>query len=216
MYNDYYKSDYTPDSARPIVWREIVRYLSRFIPRDATVVDLGAGYCDFINNVSAKTKYAVDISPELQDFTTPNVRKINSEAWNLEQIENESVDVVHASNLFEHFDDEELEKVVKEIKRVLKPEGRLILIQPNFKYSYRSYFDDHTHKKIFTDVSLENFLLSHNFSIIHKKPKFLPYSMKSSPMTMIPFLSKAVWLYLRSPWKPFAGQMLFVSKKDST
>jgi ubiquinone/menaquinone biosynthesis C-methylase UbiE len=215
MKDNYYKSDYIPNTSRPIIWKEIIRFTSKFIPKDATVVDLGAGYCDFINNVSAKTKYAVDISSELQDFALPNVKRINSEAWNLSEINDSSVDVVHASNLFEHFTDEELDKVIKEIKRVLKIGGRLILMQPNFRYAYKSYFDDHTHKKIFTHISLENFLLHYNFSIIHKMPKFLPYSMKGNPATKVPFLSWAVLLYLRSPWKPFAGQMLLISEKNA-
>ena len=214
MKDNYYKADYIPDTSRPIIWREIVNFLSKFIPRDATVVDLGAGYCDFINNIEASTKYAVDISPELQDFAAPDVKKINSEAWDLGQIKDGSIDVVHASNLFEHFTDEELDRVMREVKRVLKPGGRLILMQPNFRYAYKSYFDDHTHKKVFTHVSLENFLVSYGFSVVYKMPKFLPYSMKGSPATKVPFLSLAVRLYLLSPWKPFAGQMLFVSRND--
>jgi len=213
--DNYYNSDYTPDSVRPIVWKEVVNFLSTFIPKDSTVVDLGAGYCDFINNVTTKIKYAVDVSPELQNFASPDVKKINSSVLDLSQIREGSVDVVHASNLFEHFNDEELNSLSKEIRRVLKPEGRLILIQPNFRYSYKSYFDDYTHKKIFTHVSLENFLLDHGFTILYKKSKFLPYSMKSNPMARVPFLNLAVKVYLRSPWKPFAGQMLFVSKKNS-
>ena len=214
MQDNYYKSDYTPDTSRPIVWKEIVNFLSMFIPKEAVVVDLGAGYCDFINNVTAKIKYAVDVSPELQNFAKPDVKKINSFAWNLGEIEGGTVDVVHASNLFEHFDDKELDKVMMQIKRILKPDGRLILIQPNFRYCYKRYFDDHTHKKIFTHVSLESFLISYGLTPFYKKPKFLPYSMKENPMAKVPFLAVIVRLYLRSPWKPFAGQMLLVSKKN--
>jgi len=129
----------------------------------------------------------------------------------LSDIETNSVDVVHASNLFEHFSDEELLKVMTEVKRVLRVGGKIMLMQPNFRYTYKAYFDDHTHKKVFTHVSLANFLFSHGFSVLLKKPKFLPFSLKSTPFKL-PFLRMIVWTYLRSPWKPFAGQMLLIAR----
>lgn len=210
----YYQSRYTFDPARSIVWKEIVRFESKFIPKDASVVDLGAGYCDFINNVDANKKYAVDTSPELQDFAGESVKKIEEPAWNLFEIQNQSVDVVHASNLLEHFNDEELEKTIKEIKRILKEGGRLILMQPNYRLNPNNYFDDPTHKKVFSDVSLESFLLSHGMKIILKMPRFLPFSMKSRsgviPNFLLPLVVRA---YIHSPLKPFAGQMLIVAEK---
>ena len=210
--DSYYKSRYVPNPSRAIIWKEIVKFLQQFIPRDGTVVDLGAGYCDFINNVAANKKYAVDISSELSNFAAPSVEEINNTAWNLTALPDASVDVIHASNLFEHFDDAELLKVMKEVKRVLKPGGKLILMQPNYRYSYKTYFDDPTHKKVFSHESLKSFIISHDFEIIKMMPKFLPFSLKSRPsfIPLFPFLARA---YINSPWKPFAGQMLFVAEK---
>jgi len=210
----YYSSRYTFDPKRIIVWKEIIRFLQKFISKTAAVVDLGAGYCDFINNISAQKKYAVDISPELARFAGKGVAKINREGWNFYEIPDLLVDVVHASNFLEHFDDDELEKIMKEVKRILKPKGRLILMQPNYRLSAKNYFDDPTHKKIFSDASLESFLLSHNFKILLKMPRFLPFSMRSNssiiPKFLLPFVVRA---YIHSPIKPFAGQMLFVAEK---
>src|SRR5262249_31633279 len=130
MQDPYYKSRYVFDPRRSIIWKEIVKFEQKFVPKNGVVVDLGAGYCDFINNIEAKEKYAVDTSVELPKFASPGVTQINQTAWNLLEIESNSVDVVHASNLFEHFNDEELEKVMQEVKRVLKQGGKLILMQP--------------------------------------------------------------------------------------
>jgi len=47
------------------------------------------------------------------------------------------------------------------------------------------------------------------FDIIKIIPKFLPFSAESK----VPKASFLIKLYLLSPWKPFAGQMLFVAKK---
>ena len=214
MTDKYYESRYTFDARRSIVWKEITKFESEYIPEEATVVDLGAGYFYFINNIKASKKYAIDTSPELSNYAAPGITLIKAPAWDLALIPEASVDVVHASNLFEHFTDEELGKVMGEVKRVLKNGGKLILMQPNYRLQPANYFDDPTHKKVFSDAALESFLLSHDMKIILKMPCFLPFSMRSNssiiPNSLLKFI---VRFYINSPWKPFAGQMLFVSQK---
>lgn len=213
MKDDYYASRFVPDPSRAIVWKEIVRHHTPFIVSDATVLDLGAGYCDFINNVVTTGKrYAVDHSPELSRYAAPGVIQIQSSVLEFQQIPDHSVDVVHASNLLEHLSDDELTQTMSEIRRVLKDKGILILMQPNYYYAYRSYFDDPTHKKVFSHGALESFLISHHFDIKLMKPKFLPFSLRSRP-SIIPVHPLIIRAYLNSPIKPFAGQMLFVAEK---
>lgn len=214
MKDAYYHARYKPDPARDIVWKEIVRFESRFIPQGATVVDLGAGYCDFINNVHAAKKYAIDSSPELRQYAEGDVTAIQRGEFVYTEIPDSSVDVVHASNFLEHFTDDDLEKIMREIKRILKPGGTIILMQPNYRLSYAHYFDDYTHKKAFSDVSLESFLVSHGFSIRLNMPRFLPFSMKSrSAFIPLALLRYVVRTYIHSPWKPSAGQMLMVATR---
>ncbi len=211
MADSYYKSRYVWNKDRAVVWKEIVSYLQSFLPEDGTVLDIGAGYCDFINNVNAKNRIALDYSPDFKQHANEGIKTIQSSATNMSEIQNNTVDVVFASNFFEHLSDEELSKTVAEVKRVLKKDGRLILMQPNYRLSYKNYFDDHTHKKIFSDISLRDFLISHDFKIELSRPKFLPFSLKSRP-SIIPVFPLLIRAYLHSPWKPFAGQMLFVAK----
>ena len=215
MNDAYYKSgQYDPDPRRALLLREIIRFLSPYIPQDSIVVDLGAGYCDFINQVKAAKKYAIDISPELPNFAGPGVAQISRSGFEFYEIPDGSVDIVHASNFLEHFDDDDLGKIMKEVKRIIKKGGRLILMQPNYRLQPGHYFDDHTHKKIFTDASLESFLLENGFKIILKNPRFLPMEMKSSPSFIPQFLLPLIIrLYIRFPIKPFAGQMLLVAEK---
>ena len=85
-------------------------------------------------------------------------------------------------------------------------------MQPNYRLSYKTYFDDPTHKKVFSDTALRAFLISFGFEIEMAKPRFLPFSLKSRP-SIIPVLPIIIRAYLYSPIKPFAGQMLFVAKK---
>ncbi len=210
--DNYYQSRYIPNSSRRVVWQEIVNYLKNFIKPDSAVLDLGAGYCDFINTVKAKIKYAVDISSESARHADSDVKTFTCRAWELTSISNASLDVIHASNLFEHLIEEELSRTINEIKRVLKDGGILILLQPNFRHTVKNYFDDPTHKTIFTDEGLKNFLLYHGFEVILRKNKFLPFSIASKPK-FLPISTLLVRTYLNFPWKPFAGQMLFVAKK---
>ena len=116
-----------------------------------------------------------------------------------------------ASNLFEHLTEEELTAVMAEIRRVLRTGGLLILMQPNYRLSYKTYFDDPTHKKVFSDVALTTFLISHGFEIRKAMPRFLPFSLKSRP-GLVPLSAFVVRAYINSPWKPFAGQMLIVGR----
>lgn len=211
MEDSYYKSRYTFNNDRSVVWKEIVRYLDVYLGNKKTILDLGAGYCDFINNVSAQHKIAVDMSPDFSKFAGKDVKTIQSVVTDLSAIQNSSADVVFSSNLLEHLTDEELVKTMNEVKRVLKSGGLFISMQPNYRLSYKTYYDDPTHKKVFSDDALESFLISHDFEIIKKMPRFLPFSLKSRP-SIIPIHSFVIRAYLNSPIKPFAGQMLFVSK----
>jgi SAM-dependent methyltransferase len=121
-----------------------------------------------------------------------------------------SFDVVLASNLLEHFPPAVAESVVVGVAYVLRRGGCFVVVQPNFRYAWRQYFDDYTHRSIFTDVSLPALLRAHGFRIVEVRPKFLPYSMRGARVPITSFLVRA---YLRSPVKPMAGQMLVVAVK---
>lgn len=210
--DSYYKSRFVFNKDREIVWKEIVKFLNPYLKDTHTVLDLGAGYCDFINNVGASKKIAVDISPELSRYAHPDVVLVNSLATDLSSVADTSVDCVFSSNLLEHLTDTELAACLSEVKRVLKKGGFFITMQPNYRLAYKTYFDDFTHKKVFSDESLKGFLVAQDLAIVKYWKKFLPFSLKSRP-SVIPVIPLLIRAYLHSPYKPFAGQMLFVTKK---
>jgi SAM-dependent methyltransferase len=211
-YEHYFEVIYRDLAKRAGVWKALAAYLQRFIPRDAAVLDLGAGYCGFINNISAKEKYAVDQGGAVAQHANPDVHASVGDVTNLSAFGDNTLDVVFASNLLEHLDEEPLDRMLAEVYRVLAPGGRFIVMQPNFTYAYRHYFDDFTHRRIFTHISLRDVLRSTGFDVVRIMPKFLPYSMRSN----LPAHQTLVALYLRSPWKPLAGQMLLVAEKPDS
>ncbi|MEQ1757677.1 MAG: class I SAM-dependent methyltransferase [Vicinamibacterales bacterium] len=209
---DYHRAHLTPDPARAVVWAAVAAHLSRWIDPASHVLEVGAGYCDWINNVRAAHRVAVDAWPDFVNFAATGVQAVVLDATvHLRTVGEGSYDVVLASNVLEHFSPDTAASVVSDVAAVLKPGGRVILIQPNFRLAWRRYFDDYTHRAIFTDVSLPALLASRGLRTELVEPRFLPYSMRETALPVRPWLVSA---YLRSPIKPMAGQMLVVARKD--
>ena len=207
----YFDTRFQFDPRREVVWREIIRYLHArgIVPRAGTVLELGAGYCHFINNVEAREKIALDTSAIARTHAAKNVRVLTQRCDEPLPLADQSVDVVFASNLFEHLSRPELEAASRQIRRVLKHGGRLVILQPNYKYCARHYFDDYTHVSVFTHVSLVDFLQSQGFTPVRVEPRFMPFSMKSR----LPALPWAIRLYVSLPVRPFAAQMLLALER---
>ncbi len=206
----YYRIRFLNDKNRGAVWREIVRYLKKFIPKEGAVLDLGAGYCDFINQVGAQDRYALDVNENLSKYTAAGVKPLVGKTEEvLEQFANNSVGLVFSSNFLEHLNWPEIERVAFQVRRILPEGGCWIIIQPNFKYAYRGYFDDYTHRTIFTETSLSDYLASKGFILEQKFARFLPFSFH----TRLPKLAFLVRIYLRLPFKPWGRQMLIIVRK---
>jgi SAM-dependent methyltransferase len=208
----YHAAHLPVDPARAMVWTVIAEHLSRWVPPNAHVLEIGAGYCDWINNVSAARRVAVDVWPEVARFAAEGVQPVVIDASReLRMFGDSAFDVVLASNVLEHFAPDVTASVVADVAGVLKPGGRLLVVQPNFRYAWRRYFDDYTHRAVFTDVSLPALLRAHGFRIDLVQPRFLPYSMRGTRLPVRPWIVRT---YLASPIKPMAGQMLVIAQKD--
>ncbi|MGH7938951.1 MAG: SAM-dependent methyltransferase, partial [Bryobacteraceae bacterium] len=56
------------------VWSVLTRgFLKRWIAPDATVLDLGCGWGEFINQIQAGRKYGMDLNPEAERKVAPGV-----------------------------------------------------------------------------------------------------------------------------------------------
>lgn len=209
LYSGYRDTRFQFDPGRKAVWGAIAEYLQRYIPEEGAVLDLGSGYCDFVNAVKARRKWAVDLYIDPAEFAAEGITTLRTDVADLGAIPDGSLDVVFTSNLLEHLTDEKIALALTGIKSKLRPGGRLIVIQPNYTYCYRHYFDDYTHVRVFTHVSLPDFLGAQGFVVERVTPRFLPFSMKSR-LPKWPFL---VRLYLRLPIRPFARQMLVIARR---
>jgi SAM-dependent methyltransferase len=208
LYAGYTHSRFVPDARRRVVWEVIADYLGEFLDPQGAVLDLGSGYCEFINAVRARKRYALDRFVDPAEHAAPGVVALQSDAADLSGVD-EPLSAVFSSNLLEHLSQEDAVAVAKAVYAQLAPGGRFILLQPNFRYCAKTYFDDYTHRTIYTHVSLPDFLRAQGFRIERVEPRFLPFSMH----TRAPMWRPLVWAYLRAPWRPLAKQMLVVAQR---
>ena len=194
-------------------WQPICRFLQRWVQPEGATLDLGAGYCHFINNIESRSKYAVDVNERnLRRYAIPEVTCFTTTGADLSPFASESLESVFASNVYEHFPSrEDVALSFQEVKRVLRPGGRFIILQPNFAFCAKHYFDFFDHRLIFTHLGMIEGLTISGFRIEHSIDRFLPYTSKSG----LPKASWLVSLYLRVPlaWKVLGGQMLLIASK---
>ena len=101
------------------------------------ILNLGAGYkyIDFAENLSAETGWQ---APDLYDYA------------------DDSVETVYALHFLEHLDKLLLMQMLKQIERVLKPEGQLNVVVPY--YGAQLAYQDLDHKTFWTVETWDNLL----------------------------------------------------------
>jgi SAM-dependent methyltransferase len=212
MTSVYHEVRLPHDPAREVLWRTLWKYYFRqFIGPDDCVLDIGCGHGAFINSVVARKRIGLDCWPDFPSYLEAGVEPIVGSAVKVGELVKDAVDFAFASNVFEHLTQPDLITLLSGVRKILSPRGTLNIVQPNFRYAYREYFDDYTHVAIYTDVSLCDVLRVSGFDIIEVKPRFLPLSIKSR----LPVRESLIRAYLASPIKLMGKQMLIRARVRS-
>jgi SAM-dependent methyltransferase len=195
------------------IWKVLCSdFFQRYVQPTDTVVDIGAGYCEFINNIRAGQKIAVDLNPEVRRFAASDVRVINEPCTAISQLAAASVDVVFMSNFLEHLPTKQLVlDTFRETHRILRSKGRVVILQPNIRFLPGEYWDFFDHHTPLTDRSLVEGLQLAGFVPKVVIPRFLPYTTKSR----LPKAAFLIKLYVRFPpaWRLLGKQALVVAEK---
>lgn len=187
-------------------------FFQRYVRPDDTVLDVGAGLCEFVNHIRARRRIAVDMGEHVEDAAAPGVEVHRGPAHELGWLPDASVDMVFASNVFEHFlAKADVLTALREAHRVLRPGGRVVVLQPNIRYAYREYWDFFDHHLPLSDGAMVEAMGLAGLTVVETRPRFLPYSTKGR----LPSWPILVRLYLRVPLaqRLFGKQMLVVAEK---
>lgn len=200
--------------ARAQQWRTLCEhFFARYVPPGATVLDLGAGYCDFINHIRGARRIAIDLNPETPRAAAPGVEVHSLPLSALGSVVAPgSVDVAFASNVFEHLrSPDALLEVLGAVREALRPGGRLLVLQPNVRLLGGKFWDFFDHTLPLTEKGMAEALTLAGLHVVESRARFLPYTTKSR-LPQAPFL---VRLYLACPpaqWL-LGKQMLLVSER---
>jgi SAM-dependent methyltransferase len=199
---------------RKRVWRVLIdSFFQKHIPRDATILDLGCGYGEFINQIQGQSKYAMDLNPDAPRYLCTDVEFIRQDCSQPWPVDEGSLDVVFTSNFFEHLPDKTaLGRTLDNVHKALRKDGRLIAMGPNVRLLPGSYWDFWDHYIPLTECSLSEALQSRGFRIDRKEPSFLPYTMTSKreiPLSLVRLYLEVPWI-----WRFFGRQFLVVSRKS--
>jgi SAM-dependent methyltransferase len=212
MYNERFSAEEL--DGKRLLWNALCRgFFDRYVHPDSTVLDLAAGSCEYINACRARRKIAVDLNPDTARFAD-DAEVVLASSDNMVGVADASVDTVFTSNFFEHLPDKRtLLRTLKECHRVLRPGGQLLVLMPNLRYVGHRYWDYFDHHLPLTHLSLVEGLRLSGFEPTEVIPRFLPYTVKDSPVKVRPWLV-STYLKLRPAWRIF-GQQMFVAARRS-
>jgi SAM-dependent methyltransferase len=194
------------------VWRELGRYLGRFVPPEGAVLDIACDRGDFITNVDAAERWATDLR-DVAAQLPPGVHFVQANGLELhEHLPNGHFDLVFMSNYLEHLPSSDA--VIEQLEvaaRLLKRGGRLMILQPNIRFTGAAYWDFIDHKVALTDRSLEEAAALAGFAKERIVKRFIPYTTKSA-LPQSRFVVRA-YLAVRPVWLLLGKQTLYVGRR---
>ncbi len=185
------------------------RFFQRYVPRQATVVEIGAGYCEFINHIQAGRKIAVDLNPDTRTHAGPDVTVVTSSTSDMRALTDGTADVVFASNFLEHLSRDEILATLREVRRVLTPGGRFLVLQPNIRFCKEDYWQFFDHITPLCERSLTEALETTGFDVVYCLPRFLPFTTQGRLPNSIGLLK--LYLTLRPAWRIFGQQSFLIA-----
>ena len=209
-----YRGRFSEQEARQkrLIWREIARYLQRFVDPGAPVLDVACDRGDFICNIEAREKWATDIR-DVSGHLPEGVRFVQTDGLALARhLPTEHFGTVFMSNYLEHLTSSEL--VVRQLavaRELLRPGGRVIVLQPNIRLVGHAYWDFIDHRVALTERSLREAAESADLRTKAVITRFLPYTTKSR-LPKHPLLVRG-YLALRPAWLLAGKQTLYVGEK---
>jgi SAM-dependent methyltransferase len=202
------------EAGKEAIWRELGRYLQRYIKPDARVVDIACDLGYFIRNIHAAERWATDIR-DVGSSLPKDVRFVPASGLDLaEVLPNDYFDIAFFSNYLEHLPS--TEAVLQQLRvtfSILRPGGSVLILQPNIRLIGGAYWDFIDHQTALTEKSLAEAAVMAGFRTKKIIPRFLPYTTKSR-LPQHPLLVRA-YLNFTPAWLVLGKQTLYVGEKPA-
>lgn len=198
-------------SAKDAVWREIVGFLQRYVDASAPVLDIACDRGHFVRWVAGSERWATDLR-DVSGSLPEDVRFVQASGLDLaDVVPNHHFGTVFMSNYLEHLPSSDA--VIEQFgvaSRLLRPGGRVIVLQPNIRLVGARYWDFIDHKVALTERSLLEAAELAGLRTVDLITRFLPYSTKGR----LPANGRLVRAYLmiRPAWLLMGRQTLFVGE----
>ena len=238
---DYYKSeDYISHTdsqrnffekayhlVRSISLKKKLRLINSFTSESKILLDIGCGTGDFLQTAQENDWTVYGIEPNEQARRIAN-GKTKNRVFNLEKLqefEAQGFDVITLWHVLEHLPN--LEAQVEIFKKLLKPDGTLIIAVPNYKSYDANYYkefwaayDVPRHLWHFSKTSMSNLLSKESFQIIKIRPmlfdafyvSLLSEKHKNGKMNLIKGFLIGLYSNLKSMSTKEASSLIYIIK----
>ncbi|MGI4873748.1 MAG: class I SAM-dependent methyltransferase [Janthinobacterium lividum] len=210
-----YRFQHTDSAKKQLVWRELAHWLYQgYLQQPQRVLDPAGGLCEFINNVPAAEKWTIDLEEEfIRKHAAPGIHVVVGNNLEVDIPEN-YFDAIFISNFLEHLESQQ--QVAQFLGRMfasLKSGGRLVVMGPNFKYTYREYFDFADHTVILSELGVAEHLYGVGFSLVKIIDRFFPLSFRSGGYLPVNAFTVKTYLQVPLAWRVMGKQFLVVAEK---
>ena len=193
-------------------WALVTRWIESKLGNPKSVLDPAAGRGEFIISSRAAERWACDLSDQRTSWPTGITTRFG-DIYKVDLPE-KYFDLIFVSNFLEHLaTPDDVYKYLMQLRKSLKPGGKLAIMGPNFRFSANEYYDFADHLLPLSDRTVEEHLaaadLQHQLTI----SRFLPLSFRSQRFSN-PWLVK---LYLAVPifWRLFGRQFFIVATRPT-
>lgn len=196
---------------REDVWKEIAAHVYSELGRPRTVLDPASGRGEFINNIPAVERWAVDRVAYAEGTHRPGTTVLVADIFEA-ALPEKHFDGVWVSNFLEHLPTQEaVAEFLEKMNSVLAPGGRIGIMGPNFRFCADEYFDCADHTLALTHVAIAEHLYAAGFEPVKVLPRYLPYSFRGR----LPATRALTRRYLQTPfaWRLLGKQFLVVGKR---
>jgi len=217
--NVVYSTSKKPFTSYP---EKLIKYLTnKFnLKTESKILEIGCGRGEFLNQFTKLGMYGYGV-----DITNYAVSICKNAEIKLADIAKDNIpyhdnffDIVFTKSFIEHFYN--TEHVFKEAYRVLKPGGVLINLTPEWRYIYRSFYDDYTHRTPFTKKSLEDIHAVTNFkdvTVLSFRQLPITWSKNFFIRNIFTFLGEITRIFvpdyfrMKNKWVRFSKEIMLLS-----